>query len=133
VELDASRFPLILVHWNGHVSDEMLERFIRDCEALAERAVGEQRHYAVVSIGDSDFGPKQRKRLADWMDAMPDHRQRWDLGNHIVVHGAVARGALTAIKWLTPRLSKVFMHPDEPTAIAAALQSLAQADTKRAG
>jgi hypothetical protein len=133
VKLDASRFPLIVVHWSGPESDEVLEGFIRDCSALAERAVAEQRHYVIVSIGDSDFGPKQRKRLADWAETAPESRARWDLGNHIVVHGAAARGALTAIKWLTPRLSKLYMHPDEATALAAARASLAQANTKRTG
>ncbi|HEX5659299.1 MAG TPA: hypothetical protein VFX59_19025 [Polyangiales bacterium] len=133
MRLDPSRFPLIVVRWDGPVTDEVLETFIRDCNALADRAVSERCHYVIVSIGDSDFGPKQRKRMAAWMDAHPDYRARWDLGNHIVVHGAAARGALTAIKWLSPRLSKVFMHPDEAAALKAAQASLAQANTKRAG
>jgi len=133
VELDTSHFPLIVLRWTGSVSDEELEDLIQRCNALADRAASEQRHYAVVSIGDAHFGPKQRKRVATWMNEHPEHRARWDLGNHVVVHGSVARGALTAVKWLAPRLSKVFMHPDERTAVAAARASLSHANAERTG
>ncbi|MET0285811.1 MAG: hypothetical protein ABW352_15125 [Polyangiales bacterium] len=124
MQLDVTRFPLLLVHWNGPEADEVMERFISAYDTFAQRAVRERRHYVVVSVGDADWTPRQRKRMAAWMDAHLDGDGRWDLGSHIVLHGALARGTLTALKWLVPRFQKVFVHPDEPSALAAAQASL---------
>jgi hypothetical protein len=133
VQLDATRFPLIIVHWTGPEPDEVMEQFMRAYDTFAERAAREKCHYVVVSVGDADWAPKQRKRMAAWMNQHLDGDGTWDLGNHVVLHGALARGSLTALKWLVPRFQKIFVHADEPTALAAAEASLAHANSKRAG
>lgn len=127
MRIDESRFPLILISWSGQVSDAELASFFRAMDALADRAASARQHYAVVSDGDADFGPVQRKLIADWVAAMPAERARWDLGNFVVVASAWARGILTAVRWLTPKLTKVFVFSTRAEALKAAESALAQA------
>jgi hypothetical protein len=128
VNIDAEQFPLILVRWSGAVSEHELITFFREMDKLADRAAEARRHYAVVSQGEADFTPTQRKRLADWTAGFPEARAQWDLGNFVVLESAAARGVLTAVRWLSPKLSKVFVYPSLAQARAAAEERLAAAN-----
>jgi hypothetical protein len=132
VEIDASRFPLIVLRSYGDLSDDELDERLSECDALVERAAAERRYFAVVCVVEGVLSANQRKRMAVWNDARPEPTRRWELDAHFVVRSPLARGALLAITWLTSRLTPIQVHHDEPSAIAAAQASIAAANARRA-
>jgi hypothetical protein len=133
VKLDTSLFPLVVLRWEGGVSDEELEELLRVGDAVTERAAREGVQYALVGVSTGEVTPVQRKRLAQWTEGRAELRKKWEAGAHIVLRGALARGALTAITWLLPQLANVHVHPDEASALSAAKTSLARANARRVG
>jgi hypothetical protein len=130
VRIDSSKFPLLVVQWEGGVQDGNLKQFFHAMNELVARAARERQHYAVVSDGDAAFGPVQRKLIADWLAATPTAYREWDLGSYVVIHSAAARGAVTALKWLTPRLDNLNVYPTLEAATAAAREVLARMNAR---
>lgn len=129
MRIEADKFPLIIVRWAGPVSERELARFFTTMDGLADRAALAGTHYAVISDGEADFTAMQRKQIADWTAGFPEQRARWDLGNFVVLKSAAARGVLTAIRWLSPKLSKVFVFASFDEAQAAARERIASSVT----
>jgi hypothetical protein len=133
VEIDASRYPVVVLRWFGPVSDADVERVIREFDKLAQRAVDEKRHYAVVTLGDGQLTATQRRRLASWSMLPNEGRSRWLVGTYVVLHGAFARGTFTAMKWLMSNvMAGTHLHPDDESALAAAELGVRRASTANA-
>lgn len=130
MRIDSRGFPLLIVHWAGRVQDAELTQFFRTMGEFVARAARERQHYAVVSDGDARFGPVQRKLIADWLATFPPELRRWDMGNYVVIEGAAARGAITALKWLTPKLDNLSVYPNLDAALAAARASLQRVNAR---
>jgi hypothetical protein len=99
VEIDESRFPLVIVSFRGAVRDEVFRDYLERMTALVTR--GEKN---VVIMDAREAGrtpPIQRKMQAEWLDANRRELSRNSLGTAFVITSAFVRGVLTAIFWLT--------------------------------
>lgn len=124
MRIETELFPLIVVRWHGSVSEPELNRFFSTMDKLVNRAAEAGTPYAVVSDGEANFSPTQRKQVAAWAASFPERCTRWDRGNYVVVRSAAARGILTAVRWLSPRLSNIFVYASFDEALQAARSRL---------
>jgi hypothetical protein len=132
VRVDSSRFPLLIVEWRGAITDQELSDFFASMDALADRAANTRQHYAVLSDGEASFSAVQRHRIAAWIAGFPALRKHWDRGNYVVIASAVGRGVLTAIKWVAPALTNVYVFASREEAEQAALQAMAMGEQEAA-
>lgn len=100
IDLDDSRFPFIVVTFNGPTTDESFEAYLQRLTDVSMRD-GPKAFLFDATLSEG-APPSQRKRMAQWM--MQDMRKA--RGGFacvaFVFSSAVSRGVLTAILWLAP-------------------------------
>jgi hypothetical protein len=100
IVIDDSRRPIIVVRFDGLVSDAEFERYLGELEAQLEPG---QR---VCTILDARLAgrapPRQRKLQADWLARNAGRLRESSVGSVFVITSALVRGVLTAIMWLQP-------------------------------
>jgi hypothetical protein len=101
--MNAVRFPLLIVEFEGVASDEQfrdyllgMDRHVERCAACAQRTV------VVVDTlrATSPVSAAQRRLQAEWLAGNLERVQANMLGMVFVIDNVLVRGVLTAILWL---------------------------------
>jgi hypothetical protein len=101
IRIDESRYPLVLVTYDGIVSDDQFREHL----AQMDRMLTSGREPNVIVVDARKAGvtpPTQRKMQADWQAVNHDAIAERSLGTVFVLDSAPLRGVLTAILWLSP-------------------------------
>ncbi len=100
IVVDDSRRPILVVRFEGLVSDAEFETYLGDMEAQLKP--GER----VCTILDARVAgrapPRQRKMQADWLARNAARLRQCSVGSVFVITSPLVRGVLTAILWLQP-------------------------------
>jgi len=100
IQFDDTRFPLVVVTFNGTATDAEFSDYLARMSELVSR---KQKNVTVFDARSSGVVPAiQRKRQADWIAANRQGLKEYSCGSAFVISSAVVRGALTAILWLQP-------------------------------
>ncbi|WP_434047306.1 MULTISPECIES: hypothetical protein [Sorangium] len=110
--VDDSESPLLIFTLPEHLDDHLFTRLHHElcafCEATAEP-------YALVIDGRRVRGisAKQRQLVADTDRRLLHIDRIYNAGQAYVIGSALLRGALTAIRWLSPPVfpQEIFAHP----------------------
>jgi|GEM_PF-1359279 len=105
VVVDESRHPMVELGFpTGSMTDDDWYDLLDRLDALRSGARRRDEVIAVVVTGTAKMTPGQRKIVAQWMnDSAPDDDV--SVGSFVVL-SAAAKGVLTALTWLSPRLKK---------------------------
>ena len=100
IEEDESRFPLVVIRFNGVASDAEFEGYL---DRQSARIARDQVNAIVIDARRAGATPaKQRRRQAQWMREHAATLARWSVGTAFVIDSAMVRGLLTAILWVQP-------------------------------
>ncbi len=122
--IESSFFPFFLTSFHGvGYSDAELGAMFEAIAATAQRAQREHTRYVSIAVGATSMSPAERKTVASLTDAMPRALSDVVLGSYVILESPVARGMLTALCWLSPRIAMV-----EPASSAEGAMAAATAD-----
>ncbi len=98
--VDASADAILLSDFDGAISDDELEDYLREVDAIHRR----RKLHAVIVDARTSTRPTsaQRARVGEWMRANERVFRTWTSSFAFVVLNPLVRGALTAIFWLSP-------------------------------
>lgn len=101
VQVDSSRLPLVLIRFEGTLSDEELAGYLAQ---LTREVISQRQPYGMIFDAQRVAGvtAKQRRMQAEWMAEHEDALRRHSVGNAFVITSPLIRGALTAILWVRP-------------------------------
>jgi hypothetical protein len=103
ITLDDSAYPFVVQAFpEGPKTAEALRDLFGRMSAVAERAVRERTHHVVVAVGDEHFTAAERKVIAQCMSEASVEEQARVVGAFAVIESSIARGVLTALRWLAP-------------------------------
>ncbi len=93
-------FPLVLTSLVGEPTRADVEVLFRGFERLYE---GDRRFVVLSDLRGITAvpGAAERQWIAQWTERNKPNTRRLHLGSALLVKGALVRGALTAIQWLT--------------------------------
>lgn len=100
IVLDTRLFPLVVSRFPASWNEAELDAYLSGFVAIHDRA---ERFVHISDITGTVAipNPQLRKKAADFIAAEHDRSARLCMGTAQVAH-AIARGALTAIQWITP-------------------------------
>jgi hypothetical protein len=124
LDIDESRFPLIVIELHDRVTDEDAQAFMDG----GVRWIGQRRPYGLVLIPRSLSLPRieQLKPLIKWMNEHAEGLDTYHRVIAIVTDSAMLRGALKAIFKLRQLYAEQFVTKDRDEAIEWAAQRLAE-------
>jgi hypothetical protein len=135
-KLNEAFYPILLTQTDEPISDEELEAFFSRLARLADEAIKKSERYVVIVLNDPlKFTPAARKKLSA-VQARYITKERNDvtLAAFIPVDNAIVRGAVTALGWVAPDLTKAIRFVrDHETALHEALAMLEARGTPYAG
>ena len=86
-----------------------------------------------VNISDATFAAVPNAQMRHFWAAMAERHaarlQGMTIFDSVVVTNPWARGALTAVSWLSPRVSKLKIHPSLEAALSSGLSTLTAASS----
>jgi hypothetical protein len=100
IEVDESRFPLVVVTFVGQVADHEFDRYLLTMSHVLNRRAKN----ALVFDARRAAAPSamQRSKQAAWLKSNRDAIQQYSCGSAFVIASAIIRGGLTAILWVSP-------------------------------
>jgi hypothetical protein len=108
ITLDDSAYPFVVQAFPvGPKTEAALRDLFRRMSAFADRAVREHARHVVVAVGDEHFTAAERKVIADCMSQASAEEQARVIGAFAVIESSLARGVLTALRWLAPSVIPV--------------------------
>ncbi|MEP7126108.1 MAG: hypothetical protein ABJE95_34565 [Byssovorax sp.] len=98
IEVDESRFPLLVVSFHGVVSDEKFDAYLA---TITRRLRRRDRYVTLVDATRAGHIPAtQRKKQADWQRSHTELLRTHNLGTAFALSSPMIRGFLTAIFWM---------------------------------
>jgi hypothetical protein len=121
--LDLESYPIILQGFpRGPKTEAELGALFDQMALVGRRAVESRAVHVVVALGDESFTAAERRIIANRMSRAPADEAARVVGAFAVIESTLARGVLTALKWLAPRVIPVVAAatPDEAIDLAEA-------------
>jgi hypothetical protein len=126
INIDSSRFPLVVQRFSRDVTDEDVEAMIQKFELMFHGG----RRYALLVYCDADanvMSARQRRRVSDWYRECADQVRRINVGTAVVIESALVRGAMTAFNWLVEPVAQQRNVPSLRAGIEYCITSLESA------
>jgi hypothetical protein len=123
ISVDDGAYPFVLQQFpRGRKPERELYALFARMSEIAKRAAHARTVHVVVAVGDEDFNAAERKIIAACMEAAPPEEVAHVIGAFAVIESPLARGVLTALRWLAPMTLPVVpaRTPDEAIDLAAA-------------
>lgn len=120
-------FPILVQHWPAKISDDDVREYCERQAPVTRKAITDRTPFVMITVGGSDLSVSQRKMIAEWIRTLPPSWEDFNLGSFAVMHSVAARGALTALKWLSPSLRKVSFVDSFEVAVEKACEVLIRA------
>jgi hypothetical protein len=100
IRIDDSRFPLVLVTFQGPATDDEFDAYLGGMSRILE---GRKRNVTILDARLAASPPaKQRAKQADWLKTNRVLLQQYSCGSVFIIKSTMIRGALTAILWIAP-------------------------------
>jgi hypothetical protein len=119
-------YPIVLTSYRGQVRSEADHRAsLTQLEALGRKAQREGTRHVSIALGGAGMAATERQMVAKLMESFPKDLLDLFLGSYVIIDSALVRGMFTALKWLSPKLSRVEPMASVESAVAAAAAALA--------
>ena len=125
ITLDDSAYPILVQAFPaGPKTEAALRDLFRRMAEVNARALLEHTHHVVVAVGDETFTAAERKLIAECMSQAPPEEAARVVGAFAVIESGFARGVLTALKWLAPKVIPVVAAATPEEAVELARERL---------
>lgn len=121
--LDLDSYPFILQGFpRGPKTEAEIAALFDEMAVVGRRAVETGALHVVIALGDESFTAAERRIIANRMARAPADQAARVIGAFAVIESTLARGVLTALRWLAPRVIPVVAAatPDEAVDLAEA-------------
>jgi hypothetical protein len=118
IRVEDSRWPLVVVTFDGAPSEEEFSRYLEEMLGLLSR---QERHAYVVDARRGTLLPRElRQRQGEWLRENKDEIRRHCLGTAVVINSGVLRFVLTTIYLIQAPVTPTVNFPtlEEATAWA---------------
>jgi hypothetical protein len=108
VVIDVRPWPVVIATWFGEPTEDLVRKYFAEHATLLDRARRKEQRIVLVTDTFATQRPsaKARKLIADLTSAQPDDISKLTLGSFIVIESVLIRGAVTALRWILPRLAE---------------------------
>jgi hypothetical protein len=116
-------YPFVIQGFpKGPKAETAIRDLFRQMSAIGARATREGTVHVVIAVGDENFSAAERKLIAECMAHASREEAVHVIGAFAVIQSGVARGVLTALRWLAPNVISVIATatPDEAIDLARA-------------
>jgi len=100
IRLDTSQWPVVIVHFDGQWHDEEFETYLDGMTEVLMRPGVRALIYDASNC--TSVSASQRRMKAEWMKQNRATISHCTAGIAFVLPGALVRGVLTAILWMSP-------------------------------
>jgi hypothetical protein len=120
-------YPLVLMSIReGAAAREDLNTMFARYHDVSVKAIQRGTYHASICVSPGALTPTDRKHLAELTEKVPAAELERTVGSFVVVEQAVVRGALTAVRWLSPKFMIVEPVASVGEALDASKARLAQ-------
>lgn len=126
VVMDERSWPLVTSTWFGTSTEPLVEQFFRHTDGQLDRANarGEKIVLIADTYGASPPPAKVRRRIAELSSAQGPRSEPLVLVSVTVIQSVLIRGAVTALSWIDPSLSRGKNVASFDAALASALAAM---------
>jgi hypothetical protein len=108
ITINTDHYPFVLSSYRGDSFPEpMLVAMFEKTAKIAEKAIADGSHHVVLTLGGANMNAAQRKIVADLLVDFPAEYMERAVGSFVIVPSALVRGAMTALRWIAPKLVMV--------------------------
>ena len=108
ITVNTEHYPFVLSSYRGDsFPEEMLAAMFEQTAKIARTAIADGSHHVVVTLGGANMNAAQRKIVADLLADFPQKYLERSVGSFVIVPSALVRGAMTALRWISPKLVMV--------------------------
>jgi hypothetical protein len=123
--VESKFYPYLLMSTRGNTHTEPeLRAMLEATAAVGRTALRNGTKHVSVAIGGANMSASERKTLARLMEDFPKELLDLILGSYVIIDSPILRGALTALRWLSPKLVMIEAVSSVPAAMAAAAAAL---------
>jgi hypothetical protein len=118
IHIEDSRWPLVVLTFEGHPSDEDFSRYLGEMFGLLSR---QERHaYVIDARRGALLSRALRRQQGEWLKEHKAAIQRFSLGTGVVIGSGVLRFVLATIHLIQPPIAPTVILPtiEEATAWA---------------
>jgi hypothetical protein len=117
IVVESKFYPYVLMSIRGDSNSEAEVRgMLESTMVIGRNALRAGTRHVCVTLGGTSMTPGERRMMASMMVDFPQELLALILGSFVVVENPIMRGALTALRWLSPKL--VMIEP-VPSVVAA--------------
>lgn len=101
ITIKGDRWPQVVIHFRGELTDEEFEAYLAEYENYLER----RERYAAILITEPHSPmtkPRHAKLQTEWIAAHEQEIRSFCVGLAFVLPSVVMRGALRAMLWMQP-------------------------------
>jgi hypothetical protein len=108
ITVNTDHYPFVLSSYRGESFPEaMLAEMFEQTGKIAQKAIADGSHHVAVTLGGANMNAAQRKIVADLLVDFPAAYMERVVGSFVIVPSALVRGAMTALRWIAPKLVMV--------------------------
>jgi hypothetical protein len=125
--LDDQFYPILLSRFDEPVTEGELDSYFQKLVVLADEGIRRKNRYVVIVLNDpTTFSAAGRKKVAAAQARyMTPKRDDVTLAAFIPVDNPIVRGAVTALRWVSPEIAKsIHCVPTLEAALKNAIASL---------
>lgn len=108
ITINTDHYPFVLASYRGdHYSEATLGAMFAQMTDIARKSIRDGTFHVAVTLGGANMNAAQRKIVSDLLAAYPAEYMERTTGSFVIVPSAVVRGAMTALRWIAPKLVMV--------------------------
>jgi hypothetical protein len=108
ITVNTEHYPFVLSSYRGDQYPEaMLRGMFAQMAEIARKSIHDGTRHVAVTLGGANMNAAQRKIVAELLAAFPAEYMDRTIGSFVIVPSAVVRGAMTALRWISPKLVQV--------------------------
>ncbi len=127
--VESKFYPYVLMSYRGeHHGEAELRIMLERTRVIGQNALRAGTRHVYVTLGSTTMTAADRKLMASLMVDFPAELLALILGMYVIVENPIVRGALTALRWISPKLVMI-----EPVSSIQAAMDAAEATLGKHG
>jgi hypothetical protein len=108
ITINTDHYPFVLASYRGEqYSEAILQAMFTQMADIARKSIRDGTSHVAVTLGGANMNAAQRKIVSDLLAAFPAEYMDRTVGSFVIVPSALVRGAMTALRWISPKLVQV--------------------------
>lgn len=104
VTIETRFYPFVLMSLRGDPTESEYRTLFASVAKIARKALHENTKHVSIAVSGTVMSPSCRKLVASLMARYPEELLAPGLGSYVIVESQTIRGALVALRWISPRM-----------------------------